>query len=309
MVLIESLLNGLIQGSIYAIFAASFTIIFGVMDIPNMAHAALFAGGAYVFYQVTSLSGLPWPVGILAAIVVVGLLGVVVERGVISRLYDRAESEYVFGVILATIGLARIFEQLFAQIWGHDPHALTVASLQNNQLAVGGLSVNHLEILVFVFAIANFGFLYWLINHTETGLGLQAIVQDRELARLKGVNVDRVFLVAFVLGSSMAGVAGVLNAAMFSLTPDMGASLLIKAFIIVILGGIGRVIGAAVAGYALGIYEAFAILYLSSYYIYASEFAVLILFFLLKGVVLKEGEQGLLSTLRSRAADVVGGRP
>ncbi|GGL65999.1 branched-chain amino acid ABC transporter permease [Halocalculus aciditolerans] len=300
MVLLETLVNGLIQGSIYALFAASFTIIFGVMDIPNMAHAALFAGGAYVFYQATILTGLPWPVGIVVAVIAIGLLGAILERGIFARLYDRTESEYVFAIILATLGLARIFERAFAQVWGHEPKEVPLAGLQSGSLHAAGVTVTSLELLVFIFSIASFAFLYWVINHTETGLGLQAIVQDRDLARLKGVNVGRTFLIAFVLGSSMAGVAGVLNAAMFSLTPDMGSSLLIKAFIVVILGGIGRVVGAAVAGYALGIYEAFAILYLSSYYIYATEFAVLILFFLLKAVVLSEGEDDLGAAIADR---------
>lgn len=303
---LESLINGLIQGSIYAIFAASFTIIFGVMDIPNMGHAVLFAGGAYVFFQVTTQMGLPWPVGIVAAILLVGLLGAVIERGVLARLYDRPESEYVFGVILATLGLARIIERIFAQLWGHEPHDLSIASLQDTSFAFAGTTVNYLEVLIVGFAIANFAFLYWLINSTATGLGLRAIVQDRDLARLKGVNVDRVFLIAFVLGSSMAAIAGVLNAAMFSLTPEMGTSLLIKAFIIVILGGIGRVLSAAVAGYALGMYEAFAVLHLSSYYIYASEFGVLIVFFLLKAAVLREGEQHLGAALRARVGNLTG---
>ena len=306
MVLLESLVNGLIQGSIYALFAASFTIIFGVMDIPNMGHAALFAGGAYVFYQATVLTGLPWPVGIVAAVAVIGVLGAVVERGLLSPLYDRPESEYIFGVILATLGLARILERAFAQIWGHEPHSVSLAGLQSSSLAAFGVSVTTLELLVFVFSLANFAFLYWLINYTNTGLGLQAIVQDRDLARLKGVNVSRTFLIAFVLGSAMAAVAGVMNAAMFSLTPDMGTSLLIKAFIVVILGGIGRVLGAAVAGYALGVYEAFAILYLSSYYIYASEFAVLILFFLAKAVLLDEGEQDLGAAIVDRVRGLSG---
>lgn len=300
MVLIESLINGLIQGSIYAVFAASFTIIFGVMDIPNMAHAALFAGGAYVFFQLSNLMGLPWPVGVLGAIVVIAILGAVIERGLLMPLYGRSETEYVFGVILVTLGLYRILEELFAHIWGYEPHSVSIASLQDDSLRFLGTPVTHLEVVVVVFALANFVFLYWLINFTEIGLGLRAIVQDRELAHIRGVNVSRVFLVAFMLGSAMAAVAGILNAAMFSLTPTLGFSLLIKAFIIVILGGIGRILGAAIAGYALGIYEAFAVLYLSSYYIYASEFAVLILFFLVKAMVLREGEKSLFEVVHDR---------
>ncbi|MFC7157060.1 branched-chain amino acid ABC transporter permease [Halomarina halobia] len=308
MVLVESLVNGLIQGSIYAVFAASFTIIFGVMDIPNMGHAALFAGGAYVYFQVVQLSGLPLAVGILAAILAVALLGAIIERALLAPLYDRDESGYIFGVILVTLGVAQILERAFAQTWGHEPHYLAFGGLHNTPIAFLDTSVTVLELIVFLFALANFAFLYWLINSTTLGLSLRAIVQDRELARMKGVNVRRAFLSAFVLGSAMAAVAGVLNAAMFSLTPTMGFDLLIKAFIIVILGGIGRVFGAMLAGYALGLYEAFAVLTLSSYYIFASEFAVLILFFLVKAVVLRTGTESLTGALRQRVARVRGVR-
>ena len=307
MVLVESLVNGLIQGSIFAVFAASFTIIFGVMDIPNMGHAALFAGGAYVFHQLVNLSGLHWVVGIVGAILVISVLGAIIEKALLSPLYERKESEYIFGVILVTIGLASILERGYAQIWGHSPKSLSIGGLHDQSVTFLGTSVTHLELVVVGFAVGNFAFLYWLINYTEIGLSLRAIVQDRELAVIRGVDVDRVFLVAFVLGSAMISVAGVLNAAMFTLEPLLGFSLLIKAFIIVILGGIGRVMGAMAAGYALGVYEAFAVLLLSSYYIVASEFAVLIAFFLLKAVVLSEGEESLTKGLRRRVAGLVGG--
>jgi branched-subunit amino acid ABC-type transport system permease component len=302
MVLLESLINGLIQGSIFAAKTASFTIIFGVMDIPNMGHAALFAGGAYVFYQLANLGGLPWFVALIGAVLLIAALGAIVEKNLLSPLYDRKESEYVFGVILVTIGLARILERGYAQIWGHAPKYIELGGLQNGRIDIAGTGVSHLELVVIGFAVANFAFLYWLINYTEIGLSLRAIVQNRELAVMRGINVDRVFLIAFTLGSGMIAAAGVLNAAMFTLEPALGFDLLIKAFIIVILGGIGRVMGAMVAGYALGIYEAFAVLYLSSYYIYASEFAVLIAFFLLKAAILSEGEDSLIKGLRERAA-------
>lgn len=304
MVLLESLINGLIQGSIFAVFAASFTIIFGVMDIPNMGHAALFAGGAYVFYQLVNITGLPWVVGFVGAVIIIAVLGAVVEKVLLSPLYDRKESEYVFGVILVTIGLARILERAYAQIWGHSPKYIAVGGLEDESILIANTTISHLELVVIVFALANFVFLYWLINYTEIGLSLQAIVQNRELAIMRGINVDRVFLIAFTLGAGMIAAAGVLNAAMFTLEPALGFSLLIKAFIIVILGGIGRVMGAMVAGYALGLYEAFAVLYLSSYYIYASEFAVLIAFFLLKAVILQEGEDSLITGLRKRAGSL-----
>lgn len=307
MVLTQSLINGLVQGSIYALFAAGFTIIFGVMDIPNMGHAALFAGGAYVFYHVTEVVGLPWYLGIVVAIAVLSILAAIIEQGLLSPLYGRDETDYIFGVILVTLGIAFILERAFGLVWGNAPLYLGIGALQDYPIDVGTGRINYLQVVVFVVAILNFAFLYYLTNYTTTGRSLRAIVQDRELAYMRGINVNRVFLKAFVLGTAMAAFAGVLNAAMFTLTPSMGFELLIKSFIIVILGGIGRIWGAAIAGYALGLYEAFAVLSLTSYYIFASEFALLILFFLAKGLLVPEGSGSLSDVVRERVNDFTGG--
>lgn len=307
MVFTQALVNGLVQGSIFALFAAGFTIIFGVMDIPNMGHAALFAGGAYIFYQVVEVVGLPWYVGLLAAILIIAIVAAVIEQQLIAPLYDRDETDYIFGVILVTVGIGWILERAYAQTWGHSPLYLGLGGLQDLSVDFADMRINYLQIVVFVVAILSFAFLYVLTYKTMAGRSLRAIVQDRELAHIRGVNVDRIFLMAFMLGSGMAAFAGILNAAMFTLTPVMGFELLIKAFIIVILGGIGRIWGAAIAGYALGIYEAFAVLYLTSYYIFASEFALLIVFFLAKGLLVPEGSDSLSKVFKNRVSDIVGG--
>lgn len=307
MVFTQALVNGLVQGSIFALFAAGFTIIFGVMDIPNMGHAALFAGGAYIFYQVVEVVGLPWYVGLLAAILLIAIFAAVIEQQLIAPLYDRDETDYIFGVILVTVGIGWILERAYAQTWGHAPLYLGLGGLQDLSINFADMRINYLQIVVFVVAILSFAFLYVLTYKTMAGRSLRAIVQDRELAHIRGVNVDRIFLMAFMLGSGMAAFAGILNAAMFTLTPVMGFELLIKAFIIVILGGIGRIWGAAIAGYALGIYEAFAVLYLTSYYIFASEFALLIVFFLAKGLLVPEGSDSLSKVFKNRVSDLVGG--
>lgn len=304
MALTDAIVNGLIQGSVYALFAASFTIIFGVMDIPNMAHAALFAGGAYVYYQISMLMGYPWLVGVFAGVVVIVVLGAVIEKGLLKPLYGRSESEYIFGVILITLGVARILEEAYGSVWSRAPLNVNISELQGSGAVVdvAGIRVTYLNVIVVVVAVANFVFLYWLINHTSIGRSIRAVVQDRELAYMKGIDVDRLFLLAFMLGSGMIAIAGVLNAALFVLEPSMGFSLLIKAFIIVILGGFGNILGAAVAGFGLGIYEAIAVQQLQSYFIFASEFLLLIVFFLVKAFVSTERSSPVIVQLQHRLA-------
>jgi len=305
MALTDALINGLIIGSVYALFAASFTIIFGVMDIPNMAHAALFAGGAYVYYQLSSLMGLHWTIGILGGIVVIVAVGAVMELSLLKPLYGRSESEYIFGVILITLGAARILEEAYGGIWSRAPLSVNIGELQGAGASVNvfGISVSYLQVVVIAVAVLNFVFLYWLINYTSIGRSIRAVVQDRELAYMKGIDVDRLFLFAFLLGSGMIAVAGVLNAALFTLEPTMGFDLLIKAFIIVILGGFGNILGAAAAGFGLGLYEAIAVQQLESYYIFASEFLLLIVFFLAKAILSTEQSSPVIVQLRARISD------
>jgi branched-chain amino acid transport system permease protein len=300
MVLFESLVNGLIHGSIYAMFAASFTLIFGVMDIPNMSHAALFAGGAYVFYALFGQMGLPWPVALIVAIIAIALLSAVIENYLLTHLYDRDPQDYIFGVILVTLGLATILERFYSDFFGAQPFYLDFPFLENNGFMLFGKNVAYLDLTIVLLALTSFAFLYWLNNYTITGYGLRAIVQDRELAHMKGIDVDRLFLIAFTLGGVMISVAGIVYGGKFALTPAMGFDLLVKAFIIVILGGIGNILGAGVAGYALGIYEAYATQFLNSYYIVSSEFAILILFFLLKAVILSEGQDSIIEAIREQ---------
>lgn len=304
MVLFEVLVNGLIHGSIFAMFAASFTLIFGVMDIPNMSHAALFAGGAYVFYALYGQMGIPWPVALIVALVLIAVLSALIENYLLSHIYERDEQSYIFGVILVTLGLATILERFYSDFFGAQPFYLDFPFLENNGFDLFGTNVVYLDITIVVLALASFAFLYWLNNYTITGYGLRAIVQDRELAHMKGIDVDRLFLVAFTLGGAMIAVAGIIFGGKFAITPAMGFELLVKAFIIVILGGIGNVLGAGVAGYALGIYESYAILYLNSYYIVSSEFAILILFFLLKAMLLSEGQESIREAIRARLQKV-----
>lgn len=300
MVLVESLINGLILGSIFAMFAASFTLIFGVMDIPNMSHAALFAGGAYVFFVLFGQMGIPWPIALFVSIIVIGLLSAAIEHVLLTRLYQRDEQEYIFGVILVTLGLATILERFYSDFFGAQPFYLDFPFLENNGFGLFGKNVAYLDVTIVVVALTSFVFLYWLNNYTITGYGLRAIVQDRELAHMKGIDVNRLFLIAFTLGGMMITVAGILYGGKFAITPAMGFELLIKAFIIVILGGIGNVLGAGLAGFALGTYEAYATVFLSSYYIFASEFAILILFFLAKAIILSEGQDSLLEATREK---------
>ncbi|MFB6142200.1 MAG: branched-chain amino acid ABC transporter permease [Halorientalis sp.] len=305
MAITDAIVNGMIQGSVYALFAASFTIIFGVMDIPNMAHAALFAGGGYVYYHLADVMELPWFVGIVGGTIAIVVLGAVIEKSLLKPLYGRSESEYIFGVILITLGVARILEEAYGSIWSRAPLSITISELQGagRTVEVFNIPVTYLNVVVVAVAVANFVFLYWLINYTSIGRSIRAVVQDRELAYMKGIDVDRLFLFAFMLGSGMIAVAGILNAALYTLEPSMGFSLLIKAFIIVILGGFGNILGAAVAGFGLGLYEAVAVQQLSSYYIFASEFFLLIVFFLVKALVSTERSSPVITQLRARVAN------
>jgi branched-subunit amino acid ABC-type transport system permease component len=283
----EILVNGIILGSFYALFAASLTLIFGVMDIPNLAHGALFAMGGYLFVQIYQIMGFHLIIAIFGTIILVSIISVAIEVTLFRPLYKRDESDYIFGIILVTFGLAQIFERLFAQIWGHESLSVRISVLENRAVIFGN-SVTYSKLLVLGTVIALFLFLYLLIFQTEFGLKIRAIVEDRRLAYNRGIDIKKVYSYTFALGASMVAIAGILNSLMFNVYPGVGFELLIKSFVIVILAGLGRVISAGVAGFGLGVYESYAINFLSGTDILMSEFGLLILYFIVKSILESE---------------------
>lgn len=274
-VLIPQILHGLVWGMVIALIALGLTIVFGILDVVNFAHGELYMLGAFFGYSLLSVIPNFWAV-LCIAVVAVGLLGVIIEISMFRPLYGRNP---IFHLLL-TFGLGMILREVARLIWGGltrsvDPpvtgavHFLDMV-YPTYRLVVLGISI---VILIAVF----YGF-----NRTETGAIIRAASHDKEMARALGINVAKIYTLVFSLGAALAALAGVLMGPIFLIYPTMGMDAILRAFIVVIVGGMGSVVGAVVAAIVIGEVESLFSLWVSPTWAETLVFGVLILSMILR---------------------------
>jgi len=270
------LLNGFQYGMLLFLIASGLTLTFGVMGIINLAHGAFFMIGAYLAFQFTRYWGWPLPAAYAAAVLGVVLLGAGVERTVLAPLADRDHLDQV----LVTFGLILVFDELAVIAWGKDVQPAAIPASLIGSVHLGGQFVYPLYRLV----LAGIGLLcalglYLLVAKTRLGMIVRAGSYDRTMVRALGINVTPIFSLVFGLGAALAAFAGVLAAPILSVSPGMGDKIIIIAFVVVVIGGIGSIKGAFVGALLVGLFDSFGkILFpsVSSLIIYALMAAVLI---------------------------------
>ena len=268
-VILQGLVSGLLMGFVYALIAAGLSLIFGLMEIVNFAHGeflmlAMFATfWAWVLARLDPLTSLPITVGLLF------LLGFAVYHGLIRWILGAPMLAQIF----ATFGLAIFLRAAAQALWGVD-FKLVKGPLADGRLAVGGLFIGVPQLAASVGALAAFGFLYWFITRTETGLALQATAQDRQAASLMGIDTQRMFALGWGIGAACVGAAGALLAMFFYIFPDVGATFALLAYVTVALGGFGNVPATLAAGVVVGIVEVLAGLLIAPAFKYAVVFAL-----------------------------------
>jgi branched-chain amino acid transport system permease protein len=275
---IQAMVNGLLVGSLYSIIAMGLTIIFGVMRVINMAHGELIMLGMYVAFWAFTLFGLGQLAALLISLPLFLALGAVVFGGVVGRVERRAGE---MGTLLVTAGLSYLLANGAQLLWKANfrslPSALTARSL-----FVGGISLNYSLLSAFAAALILTGFTYLFLIYTDAGRAIRATAQDREAAALMGVEIHRTNMLAFALGTALAGMAGVLLTPVFYVYPYVGRVFLVKAFAVVVLGGMGSVLGASLGGVLFGVFESLASLFISSGYRDAVGLVIFLLVLLFK---------------------------
>jgi len=275
---IQAMVNGLLVGSLYSVIAMGLTIIFGVMRVINMAHGELIMLGMYVAFWAFTLFGLGQMAALLISLPLFLVLGAVIYGGVVSRVERRAGE---MGTLLVTAGLSYLLANAAQLVWKANfrslPSALTARSL-----FVAGISLNYSLLWAFVAALMLSGFTYLFLIYSDSGRAIRATAQDREAAALMGVQIHRTNMLAFALGTALAGMAGVLLTPVFYVYPYVGRVFLVKAFVVVVLGGMGSVLGASLGGLLLGVVESVASLFISSGYRDAVGLVIFLLVLLFK---------------------------
>ena len=274
------LINGISLGSVYAIIALGYTMVYGIARMLNFAHGdIIMVGGFTVFTIVTTMGGSP-VVGILASVVVCTVLGVTIERVAYRPLRDASP----LAVLITAIGVSYLLQNVALLIFGSNARQFTsVITVPALKLAGGKLSISSVTIVTILSCIGIMAALMTFINKTKMGQAMLAVSEDRGAATLMGINVNRTISVTFAIGSALAAVAGVLLCSAYpSLSPYTGSMPGIKAFVAAVFGGIGSIPGAFIGGILLGIIENLAKAYISSQLSDAIVFSVLIIVLLVR---------------------------
>lgn len=249
--ILEQLLNGLQYGVMLFLLAAGLTLIFGIMRVINLAHGSFYMIGAYAGAWAAALTGSFW-LGLPVALLAAGGAGLLVEAVVVRRLYARDHLDQV----LATFALVLIANQGVTMLFGRQPvmAALPQAFSGSVQL-LPGLAYPAYRLLIIATGLAVAGGLYLLINRTRLGMLVRAGATNREMVRALGVNIGGLYTLVFGLGALLAGLAGYMAGPILSVQVGMGEQILLPAFVVVVIGGVGSVRGAFVAGIALGVID------------------------------------------------------
>ena len=258
MLFLDLTVQGLVQGAIYALIALGLTLIYGLLRILHVAHAALFTLGGYIGVIVTNQTG-SFTLGLVLAMLVVGGLGIAVYRFAYKPLLGQPP----LIALIASIGLLIMAEELYRIIFGAYGISFTAPPLQTQVEALPGIFLSYAQIMAISFAIVLLTVLNWLASSTRTGIAWRATVADPDMARSFGINLENVRYLNFFIGSALAAAAGVMVALLNNLVePTMGAVPAYKGLAIIVLGGLGSVKGTLIASLALGVIESFGTIYL-----------------------------------------------
>jgi branched-chain amino acid transport system permease protein len=287
------LIAALLLAGVYAAMSVGMTIIYGVMKIVNLAHAGILMLGAYFVYELYERAGIDPLLGVVLAFPVFFLAGVGLHRALIRRL--PASDQPTLPSLLLLFGLWLVLQNLGYLIWGNADRAiLTPRTLSVLQL--GPLSVPVVRLVVFAGAVGSVAGLEVVLHRTWFGRSVRALMQNRDAGRLVGIDVERTARVAFGVGIAFAGAAGGMLAMLYSFSPDFGAPFLLRAFVIIVLGGLESFAGVAAGAVILALLETFSIQVLPASYQPAIAFSLLVLAL----VVLPGGVAGLWGRLWAR---------
>ena len=278
--LLSNLINGISLGSVYAIIALGYTMVYGIAKMLPFAHGDVIMVGAYICFCAMSYLNLPPVVGVLLAVLVCTLLGIVIER----LAYKPLRAAPSLAVLITAIGVSYFLQNAALLIWKSDPKVFpSVIQLPSLELAGGQLTISPVAIVTVLACVIIMVALTLFTGKTKMGKAMRAVSEDKGAAQLMGINVNSTISLTFAIGSGLAAIAGVLLCSAYpTLMPTTGSMPGIKAFTAAVLGGIGSIPGAMLGGILLGVIEIFSKAYISTQLSDAIVFAVLIVVLLIK---------------------------
>lgn len=283
---IQHLINGISLGSIYALIALGYTMVYGILQLINFAHSEVYMAGAFAAFYASRSLGLDQHPGVGALIVILAaavaacsILGVTIER----LAYRPLRKSPKLNILITAIGVSLLLQFSGQIIFGADPKLFPEVIKDVVLFEIGGVDVRSMDVTILVIGTLFMTGLHFLVYHTKMGTAMRAVSSNGGVAALMGINVDRVISFTFIIGSSLAGVGAVLVGLKYpKIDPLMGTLIGIKAFVAAVLGGIGSLPGAMLGGVLLGLCEEMVVAYFSSTYRDALAFGILILILLFK---------------------------
>lgn len=276
---LQQMINGLSLGSIYALIALGYTMVYGIIKLINFAHGDIYMLGAFTAFYATTFFHLNFFVALIIAMLLCGVLSVVIERIAYKPLRHATR----ITALITAMGVSYVLEYTMQYFAGSDVKTFPTDLLENTAFSLGGVRITMMQIYIFVITIILMVLLTYIVNKTKMGRAMRAVSVDEDAAKLMGINVDTTISFTFFLGSCLAGVAGVLVGVYYnSINPLMGMTPGLKAFIAAVFGGIGNIPGAMIGGLFIGIAETLVTAYGSSLYKDAIVYVILILVLILK---------------------------
>jgi branched-chain amino acid transport system permease protein len=290
-ILSELIFQGLVRGAMYALMGIGLSLIFGILGVVNFAHGEFFMLGTYAMYYVSAVLGLPFLAGVAAAAMLLFVVGVLVERGLIEPLRKRAGRDWLLDSFVLTIGLMVILQNLALLGFGSRRRGIT--TMLEGSLTYGDVVITYERLAILALAVVIVGLLAAYIKFTDTGKAIRATAQHPEAAQTLGIDINRIYTIAFGIGAALAGAAGALLISIFPAFPTVGYQPVLKSFAVVILGGLGNIPGAIAGGFVLGIVEAYAIFFMSAGWqsVITPLLIVLVLIFRPQGLFTAQGER------------------
>lgn len=275
---IEQLINGLRTGSIYALIAIGYTMVYGIAKMINFAHGDIIMVGAYALYFSISVLGLPVPIALLITVIICGVLGVMIEKVA----YKPLRSAPPLAVLITAIGMSFFLQSASLLIFGSTPIPFQ-SVIPNVNISIGPVVISSITVVTLIVTAIAMILLTLFVNKTKLGSAMRAVSEDKGAAELMGISVNSTISMTFAIGSALAAVAGVLYICQYqSMKPTLGALPGIKAFVAAVLGGIGSIPGAMIGGILLGLIESVSKAYISTELADAIVFGVLIVVLLFR---------------------------
>lgn len=251
-IFLQHITNGISLGSLYALIAIGYTMVYGILRLINFAHGDIFMMSTYFVFYGIALFSMPWYLSFLLAVVVTGFLGFLVEKAAYKPLRNAPK----ISALISAIGVSFLLENLAVVLFSGKPKAFPTPKLFTKVVTLGSVSTARLTFIIPVVTLAILALLLYIINKTKIGMAMRAVSLDHETAGIMGIDAKRIISITFIIGSMLASIGGIMWGMKFpQISPTMGIIPGLKCFIAAVIGGIGNIKGAVVGGFILGIGE------------------------------------------------------